>query len=186
MKPTFEPLVSSANTSFLVRHFEEKCFSAPYHFHPEYELTWIVEGSGKRYVGTHMHDYFPGDLVLLGSNLPHCWKTENSKAGENSSSVVVQFHPDFMGKDFFSRPEMKYIHRLLTNSQSGIQFTGNTENLKEKMNRMLDENHSFRKWALLMDILNELASTKEYSLLSQEAPAPELSVLEKARMNTCI
>ena len=186
MKPTFEPLTSSVNNSFLVRQFEEKSFSAPYHFHPEYELTWIVRGSGKRYVGTHMNDYFTGDFVLLGSNLPHCWKTENSENGENSNSVVIQFHPDFMGNDFFQKPEMKHIHRMLTNSQSGLQFTGNTNSLKEKMNIMLDEPHSFKKWALLMDILHELAGSKEYIMLSQEAPAPELSPLEKARMNTCI
>jgi len=186
MKPTFEPLTSSVNNSFLVRQFEEKCFSAPYHFHPEYELTWIVKGSGKRYVGTHMHDYFTGDLVLLGSSLPHCWKTENTKNGDHSNSVVIQFHPDFMGKDFFYKPEMKHIQRLLSNSQSGLQFTGDTRSLKEKMYLMTDEPHSFKKWILLMDILHELASTKEYTLLSQEAPAPELSALEKARMNTCI
>lgn len=186
MKPTFEPLTSSVNNSFLVRQFEEKYFSAPYHFHPEYELTWIVKGSGKRYVGTHMHDYFTGDLVLLGSNLPHCWKTENIKNGENSNSIVIQFHPDFMGNDFFCKPEMKHIQRLLSNSQSGLQFTGNNNSLKEKMYTMLDEPHSFKKWILLMDILHELATSSEFTLLSQEAPAPELSPLEKARMNTCI
>jgi AraC-like DNA-binding protein len=186
MKPTFEPLTASVNHSFLVRQFEEKYFSAPYHFHPEYELTWIVKGCGKRYVGTHMHDYFTGDLVLLGSNLPHCWKTENTKSGENSNSIVIQFHPDFMGSDFFSKPEMKHIRRLLNNSQSGLQFTGNTSSLKEKMYVMLDEPQSFKKWILLMDILHELASTGEYVMLSQEVPAPELSPLEKARMNICI
>lgn len=185
MKATFEPLVSSPNISFLVRGFEERCFSAPYHFHPEYELTWIVKGSGKRYVGNHMQDYGPGDLVLLGSNLPHCWKTEPAPSGELSGSRVIQFHPDFMGTDFFLKPELKHIHQLLSDSQSGLYFPGNTNAVKKKMNAMLEEAHAFRKWLLLMDVLNEL-TTKDFEKLSQEIPTPQWSAQQKARMNTCM
>src|SRR6478736_9778510 len=101
MKPAFESL-DTGNQSFLVRKFTEKKFSAPYHFHPEYELTLIVRGSGKRYVGSHIQHYAPGDLVLLGSNLPHCWKTENESEG-SSQSIVIQFREDCMGTDFFSK-----------------------------------------------------------------------------------
>jgi quercetin dioxygenase-like cupin family protein len=76
-----------------VRKFEGSVFrTLP--FHPEYELTLIVEGQGKRYVGAHMTDYSPGDLVLLGNNLPHCWKTERAATG-NSISIVVQFGSHF-------------------------------------------------------------------------------------------
>jgi AraC-like DNA-binding protein len=186
MKPTFEPLVSSPNHSFLVRQFEERYFSAPYHFHPECELTWILKGSGKRYVGTHMQDYYSGDLVLLGSNLPHCWKTEPAESRDHSVSIVVQFHPDFMGKDFFLKPEMQYIRTLLANSRSGLQFTGDMRTVQKKMKSMLQEKHPFRKWALLMDILNELSSVTAYTVLSGETPVPELSAAEKARMNACM
>src|SRR3712207_4472337 len=105
MKPSFEALGPSTNASFLVRKFEEAQFSAPYHFHPEFELTLIVEGNGKRYVGAHLTDYGPGDLVLLGSNLPHCWKTERATSGK-SISIVVQFGPHFLGPDFFQKPEL--------------------------------------------------------------------------------
>ena len=59
-----------------VRKFGKSAFDAPYHFHEEFELTYIVHGSGKRYVGSHMEDFSSGDLVMLGSNLPHCWKLE--------------------------------------------------------------------------------------------------------------
>ncbi len=76
IKPTFEVLHSKGDQSLLIRKFEEVAFTAPYHFHPEYELTMILKGEGKRYVGSHMAPYTAGDLVLLGANLPHCWKTD--------------------------------------------------------------------------------------------------------------
>ena len=46
MKPAFESVNASANSAFIVRKFNEKKFSAPYHFHPELELTFILKGKG--------------------------------------------------------------------------------------------------------------------------------------------
>lgn len=80
MKPSLESVSSSGLNSFLVRQFEEKTFTAPYHVHPKFELTFILSGSGKRYVAATMNDFYPDDFVLLGLNLPHCWKTDNKIA----------------------------------------------------------------------------------------------------------
>ena len=94
IKAAFESVRVSDQASFLIREFEEPRFLAPYHFHPEYELTWIVRGCGKRYVGAHMCDYFPDDLVLLGATLPHCWKTvaaaEEAPVAEETAAEVEQ------------------------------------------------------------------------------------------------
>ncbi len=141
MKAAFESL-HTGNHSFLIRQFEEKGFTAPYHFHPEFELTFIVNGTGKRYVGTHMQDYFPGDLVLLGSNLPHCWKSESIKKS-NAVSVVVQFIENFMGDDFFAKPEMESIQQLLGRSSCGIHFNGNTESGKSYNAAGIEREESF-------------------------------------------
>ena len=181
MKATFEAL-NSGNNSFLVRKFKEKRFAAPYHFHPEYELTLILKGCGKRYVGTHMTDYFPDDLVLLGSNLPHCWKTENEPKAY-SVSIVIQFTKDFLGKDFFSKPEMSQILLLLNNSKHGIQFTKDISAIQQKMIDLCDEKNAFKKLYFLLDILYELASANDYVLLDTENKYAELSTTEKERIN---
>ena len=76
IKASYEVLQPASGHSFLIRKFDKIAFDAPYHFHEEYELTYILHGRGKRYVGSHMEDFTSGDLVLLGPNLPHCWKLE--------------------------------------------------------------------------------------------------------------
>ncbi len=183
IKPSFETINSIVDNSFLVREFKEESFSAPYHFHPEYELTLIVNGCGKRYVGTHMADYFKDDLVLLGSNVAHCWKTENALPGENSNSVVIQFQPDFLGAGFFDTPEMKSIFGLLNKSNYGIQFMGNISWFKNKMITILNEGIGFKKVILLLEILDALAANNNYRLLNTHDLFAQLPLPEKERMN---
>lgn len=182
MRASFESVNTSKNASFLVRRFEEKHFSAPYHFHPELELTLIVKGIGKRYVGSHMHDYFPGDLVLLGSNLLHCWKTEEG-AIENSMSIVVHFNVDFLGEDFFKKPEMKAVLQLLDTSNYGLQFTEGSIVVKEMMHSLLDEKDSFKKLIIFLDILHELSSANNYIILDKQSSYTRLSHNDKKRIN---
>ena len=76
IKASYEVLQPASGHSFIIRKFDKSAFEAPYHFHEEYELTYILHGSGKRYVGSHMENFSTGDLVLLGANLPHSRKLD--------------------------------------------------------------------------------------------------------------
>ena len=184
MKASIENLSSSLLKSFLVRSFDEKNFKAPYHFHPEFELTLILSGSGKRYVGSKMNDFYPGDFVLLGANLPHCWKTENSKTSDKSSSIVVQFKKEFLGEDFFQKPEMVKVLQLLKKSNSGIRFIGNTTLFQQKMQGLLQEKNSFKRVILFLDLLHLLSLFKKRELLEkQNSRSIIISTGEQQRLN---
>lgn len=183
MKASFESLTSSVLSSFLVRRFDEKKFSAPYHVHPELELTFILSGNGKRYVGSKMNDFNSGDFVLLGSNLPHCWKTEFNTNVEESSSIVVQFQRDFLGADFFEKPEMMLVSKLLKNSDSGIRFTNDGPLYKNKMLELLEEKNNFKKVILLLDLLHHLSLSKKYELLEKKKNTSLISNEEQQRLH---
>ena len=185
MKPAFESVKSAVNSSFLVRKFSEKKFSAPYHFHPEYELTYILTGSGKRYVGNSMQDYSSGDLVLLGTNLPHCWKTED-EAMRNSISVVIHFNRDFLGTDFFEKPEMAVLLQLLDNSNYGLQFTGDNNEIKKNIISLSAEKNSFKRMISFLEILYELSCNRKFVILNKQNYYSTLSKNDKQRINEVI
>ncbi len=185
MKPSFEAVNPSGRQSFLVRRFEEIRFSAPYHFHPEYELTLIVAGSGKRYVGTHMASYGAGDLVLLGPNLPHCWKTDLQPA-EKSVSVVVQFRDDFMGPEFLSKPELAAVAQLLQRSAQGLRFGGDTGAVQNGLLALAQEHEPFKKLLLLLQILQSLSSTHAVATLDAQSRYPGLPPAEKERIRDVV
>ena len=69
------------NDCFTVFSRTKKEFNFPLHFHEEYELNLIINAKGaKRIIGDHMSEINDIELVLIGPNLPHCWKTFNCKS----------------------------------------------------------------------------------------------------------
>lgn len=185
IKASYEVLQPASGHSFLVRNFGKTAFDAPYHFHEEFELTYIVHGRGKRYVGSHMEDFSSGDLVLLGQNLPHCWKLETDKQDEHeASAIVIQFHASFLGEDFFNKPEMQGIKKLFQKSGSGISFNGSTRSTVDSSMLMLaGDKNNFRMLMSLLDILQRLALSGEYILLDQHRVIAEQSKAEQERIN---
>jgi AraC-like DNA-binding protein len=128
MKALLEKIPVTEQGSFTVREFKLPFFDAPLHFHPEYELTLIVAGQGKRIVGDSIVDFGPGDLALLGSNLPHYWHSDKQCQSSvlSSQSIVIQFSPQFLGQGFFLIPEMTSVKKLLDKAQQGLTFHENT------------------------------------------------------------
>lgn len=185
IKPTLESLKAASSNSFLVRQFNERAFSAPFHFHPELELTLIVKGEGKRYVGNNLSAFTAGDLVLLGPELPHCWKLEkNPKKKTNAASVVAQFREDCLGDSFFSSKEMAAIQKLFHKSYSGIQFLGKTAGKAAlQLTKLEAETHPFRKLIIFLETLQLLADSKEYVLLNKESGNTAYTSGEHNRIN---
>lgn len=121
MKAKLEDIPSvKGASSFHAYRFQVPFFEFKWHYHPEYELTYIVKGSGYRIVGNSYEQYSDGDLVLLGSNLPHTWtsKPDNTFASE---AIVIQFSSEFI-TPFLVLHESNQIKQLLEHSDRGLRI----------------------------------------------------------------
>lgn len=169
MRAVFEKIDPEQSSSFTIRSIAVPVFDAPFHFHPEYELTWIISGEGQRYVGSQIDDFQAGDLVLLGENLPHCWLNQYTE-GTTAQAIVLQFRGDCWGKDFGHLPEMKAIHTLLQQSSAGFQITGSTQSrITSLMQRMLQASAT-EKLLGLLHILHELSNSNELHSIDYSFP----------------
>jgi len=185
IKASYEMLQPTSGHSFLIRKFDKLAFNAPYHFHEEFELTYILHGAGKRYVGSHMEDFAAGDLVLLGSNLPHCWKLEPDGLDEaNGSAIVIQFNANFLGEEFFNKPEVQNIKKLFQKSASGMSFHSTTRNVVNRgLSHLSEEKGNFKTLIGFLEILHRLAVSNEYTLLDHQRSVAEQSRSEQERIN---
>ena len=71
MKPHLLKIPKEDEHSFSVRYDIVSFFYNKWHYHPELELVYIIEASGRQFIGDSIHHFKNNDLILVGSNLPH-------------------------------------------------------------------------------------------------------------------
>ncbi|MES2732945.1 MAG: AraC family transcriptional regulator [Bacteroidota bacterium] len=185
MRTYFEQIDPPLPTSFVCKEFIQPHFDSPYHFHPEYELTYIKESYGKRFVGTHIANYYPGELVLLGKNVPHCWKDETAIGAKNGvHSVVIQFREDFLGPDFLTRPECVRIKNLLEKAGKAVLFHEPTRHLAIDKMLAVVKAEPFHKMIGLLELLQLLATSHTYELLLSTQIKEAISQVDCDRIHT--
>ena len=168
MKLELEP-ISFENKSFSYNIYDNSNHNPAekhqkWHYHPEIELVYVNNGSGKRQVGLNLSNYNDGLLILVGSNLPHTGFTDYFD--DERKEVVIQFKENFLGDSLKEVFEFKNIFNLLKTSKKGIAFEGD---IKKKIGLAmlgLKYETSFQKVITLITILNDLSRSKNYEILN--------------------
>jgi AraC-like DNA-binding protein len=184
MKP-FLKKVSSGSYSAISFAQSEAEFPL-WHFHPEYELTLMIGSSGQRLVGDDVAEYGPGDLVLLGPNLPHSWRPGTSKVGTGNKGgcVVLQFRHDFLGDQLFKLREMRGVARLLRSSMQGLAFGHTPTGRKVSEELLLVPSLSpATRLATLLSVLVNLAAEEDARRLSTVKVKPVCRVADQDRLD---
>lgn len=182
MKAQLEKITSPLQSSFKAFLYRNKEFDAPWHFHPEFELTYIANSSGIRYVGDSVMEFEKGDLVLLGANLPHCWKNTKSDS-EKAQSIVIQWKEDILGDGWLHKYEFIPIRKLLGLASRGLKFDIDiAEKVVPIMNQIINR-PPFEKILLLLQALNILADAPTYRFLSSDNFTAKLNYKTNERIN---
>jgi AraC-like DNA-binding protein len=186
MKPIFKKVDSKSEEAFVARIDEFAQFYNKWHFHPELELTHIVKGRGTRFVGDNIEFFQDGDLILVGSNLPHVWKNQN-KESELSVARVVQFLPNFMGEDILKLVEFKNIQKLLIKSSFGLKIEGEVKVLiLGFLNKLFKTEDPLERIILIIKMLDCLGTSDETIPISKSLFLVELDKQNKDRLNRVI
>jgi len=162
MKPFYTKATSNYDNSISIRYDELSSLYRHWHFHDEYELVFIHKSSGIRYVGDNITPFKPGDLVLLGSRLPHIWLNDseyNEDGGDKiAATTVIHFQKRFVHNGFMELPSMEQIKNLFLKSQRGICFP-----LFKNIEPVLQELQSAENAQRVILILKLLLDLAEYS-----------------------
>lgn len=171
MKPALEHLPREKDQSFVVKFFDYNYYPTPWHYHPEYEIVLVTESTGKRFIGDHISDFAPGNLAFIGPNIPHTYRSEDKYYEEGSElrakSIVIHFLETSLGNDFLQLPEAASLMKLFERSRHGMDIYGDTyKKVSQKLHDILSLT-GMRQWLCLLDILQDLAESKSYHLITQ-------------------
>ena len=165
MRPKLEK-ISSGEASFLSYEVRQASFDFFWHFHPEYELTYIVSGQGRRLVGDSVEVFGPGDFVLIGPGLPHVWVSEK-KSGESAVAMVVQFNAAFVAS-VLGFPELAQAEAVFRKAQQGICFLAAKNWKPERKLKIIAGLQPGNPFTTLLELLQELSVKKYHTLASAQ------------------
>lgn len=117
MKPKFEKVALGNQKSIRAYRYHGNNFDAPWHFHPQHELTLIEKSKGTKFIGDYVGPFAEDELVLIRSNVPHCWKN-NSKIETDCTSLVIQWNIGIYARV----PEMDGVFKMLKDASKGLLF----------------------------------------------------------------
>lgn len=143
-------------------------FDFPVHFHPEYELNFILNATNaERVVGNHKSLIGCKELVFVGPNIYHGWTTGQCQS-EQIHEITIQFHRDLIHDSLLERNMMQSIRDLLKLSVKGISFSEDT--IDQLTDRLLALSHKdgFDAFVELISILHHLSISKNREILCDE------------------
>ncbi len=173
--------------SFSIRHDITPFFYDQWHYHPELELLYFHKGSGTYFIGNSTHRLVPGDMFLIGANLPHMFRSDKNYYLKQSKlythATALHFHPDCMGKDFFELPENKTIKKMLARTSQGIKIEGETKTDILQLLADLEGSKETRRLSLFLDILYRIAISRSSSEISTTTLCPNIDEMDADRLS---
>ena len=161
MTAQFERISLNPEESFFIGVFQDNLEKNTWHYHNNFEISFITEGSGKRIVADSIEEFQPGDLAFIGPSLPHVWladKEIQSTSKRTLEMVFLQFTLNVLSPQLLVLPEFCHVKRALDLSERGIQIIGDTLNEASEIMLQLPYLTGFERmlhFFMMMDIIGE-------------------------------
>jgi AraC-like DNA-binding protein len=172
MTALFEKIRVKEDESFFIGIFQDNLENSTWHYHNNFEISFITEGSGNRIVGDSIEEFQPGDLAFIGPNLPHVWianKETRMLSKRTLEMVFLQFTSNVLSPQLLMLPEFSNVKKALELSERGIQIIGDTLNQVSEVMLQLPYLKSFERmihFFILMDLIGK--SKTNIQLASRE------------------
>jgi len=185
MKPKQISIPNQADCSFSIRKDTMANINNSWHHHKEIELICFHKGSGTQFIGDHIQRFDAGDVVLIGTDLPHYWKydIEDTEDSGAAYSTVIHFRDNFIGEKFLFLPEVSSIKFLLDKARNGILISGSRAAIIQEKMELIYQLDGMQKIIALLDCLGTFANFKKLPCLSSLGFKYDRRLSQKAKLN---
>lgn len=187
MKPFFHKVPTQLQTSFSIRNDVRPNFGSVWHYHPELELHHVIKGKGVRLIGDNIGNFSAGEVLFLGSNLPHMWQCNEeyyqNHPGRKVEANVIHFLPDCLGRDFLNLPETYLIPKLFEKARKGMKILGKSRMILIELMHRANQATDLDRIIILMSMLKMLAETDEYTSIASAHAFYKSNEMDALRLN---
>ena len=150
------------NIGLIYQEDKAQYFYNKLHQHKDIQLCTIIKGEGTLIVGDTINDYKTGDVLIIGSDLPHVFKSDATNIKE-SFMVSLFFTEHSFGKDFFSLDDFNELTSFFKKSMYGFKLLSNQQKIQERF-LSLQNATNLERFIGLFDILRLIEKSKNKTL----------------------
>lgn len=153
------------NQSFMIRQVELKNNQGVIHNHSnKYELNFIIDAVGRRFVSGNISNFSPGDLVFMAPGVPHCWEIDNKY--EEPRAITIHLKDIFLDTLMDCIPELGFLKDLLKKSRYGLHLKSyDKAKLEQHFSKLIRYESSFDSYLEILEILKFISQIKEVETL---------------------
>lgn len=142
----------------------EIIFYGQLHQHEEIQISLIVAGSGSLIVGDSIRDYNKNDILIIGENIPHVFRSDINSSSE-SVMYTLFFTKTSFGKEFFDLSDLSELEQFFNDSEYGIRILSKKNGIIKNFKKLKLLNRIDRI-ATLLKILSIILQSKKEALSS--------------------
>ncbi|MCR9014485.1 AraC family transcriptional regulator [Aquiflexum gelatinilyticum] len=162
-------------------HFYDKL-----HQHPEWQLTLILEGKGQLMVGDYLGRFEPGDIYLLGSNVPHVFRSDEEYFQKTNSiksvSNTIFFDFEALGKGIWEVEEFLELRQWVNNIKGCYVVKCENQEFLKNIIRTFAQKTGMEKVLSALEMIRYLQQPHAMLPLNRLLPIRDYSELEGKRM----
>lgn len=183
MKPLPFKIPKSKNEALVFQIDQESIFYDQFHQHEEIQISQIRKGSGSLLVGDSINEYKEGDILLIGSLVPHVFKSD-THSNDQSLMYTLFFGKDSFGKAFFELPDLAALQTVFDTASFGMKLISQQEEASQLFDKLPNQTKVVQ-FATLFRLLH-LFSTTKTEPLSNFVYNKKYTDVEGKRMGTVI
>uniref|UniRef100_UPI004048E050 AraC family transcriptional regulator n=2 Tax=Roseivirga sp. TaxID=1964215 RepID=UPI004048E050 len=186
MKATLLKRNTTPDHSFAIAKHDFPNFLKIWHYHAALELVYIIKSEGTRFVGDNIDRFEAGELILLGSNLPHMYQNDEAYFKEGSKlraeAHAIHFDPSFLKTSLLDVPEFREIHQLFERAKLGLKFSEETSKKVVHLISELEGLNSLERMIHFLSILSLLSKDKSTQTIANPGFVNHFEKMESPKL----
>ena len=152
------------NEALVYQIDREQVFYDQLHQHGEIQISYVEKGAGSLIVGDSINEYKAGDILVIGSFIPHVFRSD-TRIKEESLMHTLFFDQDSFGKEFFHLTDLSSTQFFFKKSVFGMRILSRRSKIIPLFNALSHQN-KVEQIASLLLIINQINKSKTTPLSS--------------------